>query len=256
MQTQSTAKQDINLPPKNLHNAKSTLDFVSANKIKEAASLVDTLDFTKLNSKLINHYGWDKVEVSTLNSLYKEWLVLHICYPHISLTPNIKLDEYWHMHILDTKAYAKDCLLLFGEFLHHYPYFGLEDNEEEAEMTFDLTNDLFFHHFGHTQSTALASCKSSKCESSKCKSSSFEAANCKSDVNKANCKSNIKASASHKLDTESANYKSSSLKSANCKSTKSANCKSQTLKQANCKSSKANCKSTKSANCKSSITKA
>ncbi|PAF49029.1 hypothetical protein BKH43_07210 [Helicobacter sp. 13S00401-1] len=237
MYTQKELQKDIQLVPLNIE---SSLDFVSDTKIKEALNLVETLNFDKLNSKLVNQYGWDKAEVSATNSLYKEWLALHICYPGMSFTPNIKLDEYWHMHILDTKAYAEDCLLLFGEFLHHYPYFGLEGDAQDSEMTFDFTNELFNHHFGHTQSIALASCKSSKCDSSiqaaaNCKSSDVKA-NCKSDLSLANCKSEVKTLA---------NCKSSLSASANCKSTKiSANCKSETSKQANCKSNKqASCKS-------------
>jgi hypothetical protein len=35
------------------------------------------------------------------------------------------VDEIWHSHILDTRAYDRDCRSIVGTFLHHYPYFGM-----------------------------------------------------------------------------------------------------------------------------------
>ncbi|MBF4254538.1 hypothetical protein EA007_27345, partial [Vibrio anguillarum] len=41
--------------------------------------------------------------------------------------------EIWHMHILDTRAYMRDCDTLFGEYLHHYPYFGMLGEENQRQ---------------------------------------------------------------------------------------------------------------------------
>lgn len=39
--------------------------------------------------------------------------------------PSKVIDEVWHAHILDTRRYAADCERVFGQFVHHYPYFGM-----------------------------------------------------------------------------------------------------------------------------------
>ena len=39
--------------------------------------------------------------------------------PHV---PTIDIDLFWHQHILDTRAYAKDCQKVFGQFLHHFQF--------------------------------------------------------------------------------------------------------------------------------------
>lgn len=35
--------------------------------------------------------------------------------------PSLTVDEIWHLHILDTRSYARDCSRWFGSFIHHQP---------------------------------------------------------------------------------------------------------------------------------------
>ncbi|MFM6129989.1 MAG: hypothetical protein ACKPBV_14885 [Sphaerospermopsis kisseleviana] len=60
------------------------------------------------------------------------------------------LDDYWHNHILDTRKYAEDCDLIFGFFLHHYPYFGLPGEEDEGQNipAFAVTQKIWEEAFG------------------------------------------------------------------------------------------------------------
>ncbi|BDQ26637.1 glycine-rich domain-containing protein [Helicobacter heilmannii] len=139
-------------------------DFVATSVMDNTLSLVNSVNFDKLNAKLVDHYGWSKEEVSHLCSLYKGWLALQICYPDVDFAPNEKLDEYWHMHILDTRAYTQDCLFLFGEYLHHYPYFGLEGDADDLERAFERTRKFYAHHFGESLIGDLGPCKPVKCK--------------------------------------------------------------------------------------------
>ena len=138
-------------------------DYVSDNEIKKALSLVDRLDFSKINNKLVNYYGWNEETVKIANGLYKKWLALHICYPDLAMAPSELIDEYWHMHILDTRKYMEDCQLLFGYYLHHYPYFGLEGDKENLNKGFELTRRLFKYHFGHDLIGKAHPCSSKSC---------------------------------------------------------------------------------------------
>lgn len=98
-----------------------------------------------------------------MNGYYKKWLIIHACYPELSTAPSEKLDEYWHMHILDTKKYMEDCQFVFGYYLHHYPYFGLEGDKDNLNMGFELTRKLFQHHFGHDLVGVANPCASTSC---------------------------------------------------------------------------------------------
>lgn len=81
---------------------------------------------------------------------YRRFLHLHIAYPKIDLVPTKMIDEVWHQHILDTRAYAADCKRIFGSFLHHYPYFGMNGDEDKANLNvcFDETKRVWLREFG------------------------------------------------------------------------------------------------------------
>ncbi len=138
-------------------------EFVSTNKMNEAMAIVNSIDFNQINDKLINFYGWSKEDVSLMNGYYKKWLALHECYPELTTAPSAKLDEYWHMHILDTKKYMEDCQMIFGKYLHHYPYFGLEGDKDDLDSSFEVTKELFKHHFGHDLTGLANPCAATKC---------------------------------------------------------------------------------------------
>jgi len=63
---------------------------------------------------------------------YKRFLAIKKTYLKIELSPSPLVDEVWHMHILDTKQYMKDCDKLFGFYLHHAPSFGTSKEEKSA----------------------------------------------------------------------------------------------------------------------------
>lgn len=129
-------------------------------------ALVNQLDFIDQNAKLISYYGWEKTKVLETEATYKKWLALHKAYnQEIVIAPSGQLDEYWHLHILDTRKYMQDCDFVFGGYLHHYPYFGLTSTEpqEDLEKAFLLTRELFKTHFGHDLLGLAHPCSSKGC---------------------------------------------------------------------------------------------
>ncbi len=137
--------------------------FVSKEEMDNAMSMVDSLDFTQMNDKLVSFYGWKEDQVFLMHDYYKKWLALHVCYPELATAPNMRLDEYWHMHILDTEKYMADCQIVFGKYLHHYPYFGLEGDKHALDSAFEMTNKLFEHHFDHRLTGTANPCSSTSC---------------------------------------------------------------------------------------------
>lgn len=138
-------------------------ELVSSEKIDEAMAIVNSIEFNQMNDKLVNFYGWSKEDVSLMNDYYKKWLSIHVCYSELATAPSVKLDEYWHMHILDTQKYMEDCQMVFGKYLHHYPYFGLEGDKDDLNSGFELTQKLFQHHFGHGLTGVANPCSSTAC---------------------------------------------------------------------------------------------
>ncbi len=81
---------------------------------------------------------------------YRRFLHLHLLFPEVDLVPTEMIDEVWHQHILDTNAYAADCEKVFGHFLHHYPYFGMEgeEDQENLQSCFVETQRIWEREFG------------------------------------------------------------------------------------------------------------
>lgn len=126
--------------------------FVEQSVIDAIMKRVDSIDFVPHGYKLQRESDWNESKINCAIKLYKEWLVLQVLYEDLSFAPSELIDEFWHAHILDTRKYMNDCNMIKGEFIHHYPYFGLTDQENETvlESGFQLTKKLYQHHFGHS----------------------------------------------------------------------------------------------------------
>lgn len=113
---------------------------------------VAKLDFERLKHKHtesseaeMTAEEWDVAEKE-----YRRFLSLKSFYPSVSLVPTKMIDEIWHAHILDTRAYREDCQTVFGQFIDHYPYFGIygEEDYRDLQDAFERTVALYERHFG------------------------------------------------------------------------------------------------------------
>lgn len=133
-----------------------------------ALNKASQLDFTMLTFKLMEEKGWTFEHCQEVQDLYRKFLALNVCYPDRKVCPTGPVDEFWHAHILDTRAYMADCDVMFGQYLHHFPYFGLRGEADRAalEKAFKESVNLFIINFGidPTAGDMLArSCASQRC---------------------------------------------------------------------------------------------
>lgn len=152
-----------------LHTFDQAQGLVRRDEALEAAvELVSTLDFFMVRRKLVEENGWAAEACDEAESLYRKFLALNIRYPERKLCPNKPVDEFWHAHILDTQQYALDCEALFGQMLHHYPYFGMRgpDDRADLELAFSDTVDLFIRHFGIDPTAG--DCQARSCKPQRC----------------------------------------------------------------------------------------
>src|ERR1022692_2458665 len=94
-------------------------------RIEKPMSLINSIDLSMVKMKLMDEeegQGWDKEYTDYVEQRYKRYLCMIYISPKGSVVPTKDIDLFWHQHILDTRAYAKDCQLIFGKFLHHFPY--------------------------------------------------------------------------------------------------------------------------------------
>ncbi len=135
------------------------------NKIFET---IEELDFTMVKLKLQDKeegQGWTSELCDEAEEEYKRFLALKRVYPDKEIVPNSIVDLFWHQHILDTQKYADDCKNVFGYFVHHFPYFGMNGEQDAKNLSdaFAETKELYNLHFGNEYSGDAVRCKAPKC---------------------------------------------------------------------------------------------
>jgi hypothetical protein len=134
---------------------------------------VAELDFERLEWKIENDPFKPELSIQEIVAAvgqYRRFLSLKRKYPGVSLVPTDDIDMVWHAHILDTQNYATDCENLFGEFLHHNPFFGAHGDETQEEMAihFEETSTLWQSEYGEPLDTPdVFRCKGKACHSPK-----------------------------------------------------------------------------------------
>src|SRR3989344_40773 len=121
------------------------------------------LDLEPIKVKLMDQregLGWALEQCDVMEKHYKHFLLLKFKYPQRRIVPTKAVDQFWHQHILDTMKYAEDCSVLFGYFLHHFPYFGMRSEEDAAnlEVAFHETMQTFQNEFGEAPPAASGMC--------------------------------------------------------------------------------------------------
>jgi hypothetical protein len=123
-------------------------------EVMQAYRRVLSIDFSPIRMKLAkNEHGetWDKDKINEAELLYRAYLSLILASQGIDLliAPPVSADEFWHQHILDTRKYMDDCKILFGEYLHHFPYFGMRGEEDAKALrrASETMHKLLSEHF-------------------------------------------------------------------------------------------------------------
>ena len=129
-----------------------SLDRIEELKSKGVHPQVAEIDLSMVKMKIQDAdegLGWTEQECEDAELEYKRFLTLNIMYPR-AIVPNTVMDNFWHYHILDTRAYHSDSEKVFGGYFHHFPYFGMRGEEDEKELikAFERTKVLYEEAFG------------------------------------------------------------------------------------------------------------
>jgi len=132
------------------------------------------LDLSNLRMKLADPEegkGYTPDQLDLMESEYRKFLALHLAFPDADVVPCKLVDEMWHQHILDTRAYHDDCEAIFGDYLHHFPYFGMrgEDDSRALHDAYADTLDRYREAFGEPPAETWISADASRCKRTACK---------------------------------------------------------------------------------------
>jgi hypothetical protein len=116
--------------------------------LPEFRKLIDELDLDTLDlgiQKVLP--GLTTSQSAVLKARYRNFLYLCGATGEV-IVPTPELDKIWHAHLLDTVKYREDCERIFGFFLDHYPYFGLQGDAAELEAAYVRSCQLYEAQFG------------------------------------------------------------------------------------------------------------
>ncbi len=106
------------------------------------------LDLEYIEKRLINNLGWSPKKAREGIRRYKNFLLLILKYPRLHLSPTKDIDEVWHNHILFTREYTRDCLEIFGKYLHHNPVKNIGPKEKQMlQKAGARASELYFQEF-------------------------------------------------------------------------------------------------------------
>jgi hypothetical protein len=132
------------------------------------------LDLSGIRNKLADPEegkGYSAKQLSLREGEYRKFLALHLAFPEDEIVPCKIVDEFWHQHILDTRAYHEDCDAIFGGYLHHFPYFGMrgDDDAKALQDAYGETLARYREAFGEPPAGTWISTDASRCSRTNCK---------------------------------------------------------------------------------------
>lgn len=100
-------------------------------------------------------YGWGLEQAFQISEEYRKFLYLCITERDTGVVPSKQVNQFWHLHILDTQKYAEDCEKFVGYFLHHFPYFGMRGEQDAKNLIrcWEETKALYVRVFGQYPET-------------------------------------------------------------------------------------------------------
>lgn len=132
-------------------------------RLDEVKDYIFGMDMSMIFYKMTNEESagelgllWDEKDAEFAIEQYRQYLYLLRKYD-ADISPTLAIDAVWHNHILDTRKYVVDCQVIFGHYLHHFPYFGSrsEEDRQQLERAFENTQRLFREEFGIDLATAM-----------------------------------------------------------------------------------------------------
>lgn len=117
------------------------------------------LDLSPIGAYLMNPkngYSWTWQQTVRAINRYKTFLFVSYLYPQVFLVPTQEIDCVWHCHILHTRKYRQDCIMLFDNFIDHEPEPERSDemNSPKMEAAFAQTQALLALFEGYFENAA------------------------------------------------------------------------------------------------------
>ena len=118
------------------------------------------LDLEAINGKAMEEQSWSANYTARVADEYARFLYITLFHDTIGV-PSHDVDVIWHLHILDTVKYMKDCRTIFNmPYLHHRPSYTDDERvalkepadkfmQKYVEVFGPIPNDIWFGQEGN-----------------------------------------------------------------------------------------------------------
>ena len=104
-------------------------------RLEDTLKYIRNIDFSNIINKMVSHQGWKRLHAEQTCEMYRNFLYINRKFSKKApFPPSEEIDEFWHNHILDTQKYHTDCQNIFGQYFHHYPYFGIDGKTSSIDL--------------------------------------------------------------------------------------------------------------------------
>jgi hypothetical protein len=110
---------------------------VKGSRNREFLRKLNSLDFAPLAYNLMipeERPGMSLAQAVAAIKIYKGFLFLCQANQGKAISPSRHVDHVWHVHILDTELYTLQTAILFGHYLHHFPFFGNRSDADRRQL--------------------------------------------------------------------------------------------------------------------------
>jgi hypothetical protein len=126
---------------------------VRGSRNREFLRKLNSLDFAPLAYNLMvpeERPGMSLAQAVAAIKAYKGFLFLYHASQGKVISPSRHVDRVWHAHILDTELYTVQTAMLFGHYLHHFPFFGNRDDADRRQLLVaaEFTKAEVLRYFG------------------------------------------------------------------------------------------------------------
>jgi uncharacterized protein (TIGR04222 family) len=97
--------------------------------------------------RLARENDWSERQARRVIGEYRRFLLLAAVAPH-PVSPSDAVDQAWHVHVLDSKAYRAFCRNVLGRRLDHVPSRGGAEERAKHQRDYEATLDTYRQMFG------------------------------------------------------------------------------------------------------------
>lgn len=113
----------------------------------EAQPLSEHTEPWAFENRLADQNSWTLGHATQATREYRRFLVLTQLAGH-EVCPSADVDEAWHLHLTQSRAYAQMCAKVFGRFLHHDPSKGGAGEDTRHREMYARTLQRYEQLFG------------------------------------------------------------------------------------------------------------